>query len=361
MVRRPGDRALRVTMEARVAGRMRKWVIFWAVFGFWLLADLWTKHWADVSLATTRHPLPVVITEAEASKTLGEVLTARFGYTAAELPEVLLKMQRLQPAAAWTPETKPFAEDSPVGRARSLWIFWRDDRAMPPRRFDLVDGVLMHEWMSLAAPDKDRMATRSAANEALATETFATWLPQIYRKIDAELTTRLFAEQRVHPVAAAEAAMTPEGSVKVGETYLILERQVDVMGDWFKFTYAENPGAAFGFLKNLSADARYWIFFVLTLIAFVVIGNIVGRLPTTGWFVLSGFAGILAGAAGNFIDRLRYGYVIDFIDMDLGFMHWPTYNVADIAIAVGVITLLIDLTFNKQSVLAQKKPATEKA
>ena len=96
---------------------------------------------------------------------------------------------------------------------------------------------------------------------------------------------------------------------------------------------------------------------VLFIVAFVVIGSIVGRLPTEGWVVLSGFAGILAGAAGNFIDRLRYGYVIDFIDMDLGFMHWPTYNVADIAIALGVIALLLDLTFNKKSVLAQKKPA----
>lgn len=340
-----------------MTGRTRKWVIFWAVFGFWLLADLWSKHWADVSLGTTRHPLPVTITQEEATKTLGEVLTARFGYTADELPDVLVKMQRLQPAAAWKPEDKPFAADSPAGRSRSLWIFWRDDRTLPPRRFDLVDGGLMREWMSLTLAGKDSATVQTHTQEALADVTFATWLPEMFRKVDAELATSLFAEARVHPVAVAEAAMTAQSPVAVGETYLILERQVDVMGDWFKFTYAENPGAAFGFLKGLSADMRYWVFFLLTIVAFVVIGSIVGRLPTEGWVVLSGFAGILAGAAGNFIDRLRYGYVIDFIDMDLGFMHWPTYNVADIAIALGVIALLLDLTFNKKSVLAQKKPA----
>ena len=59
----------------------------------------------------------------------------------------------------------------------------------------------------------------------------------------------------------------------------------------------------------------------------------------------------MAGAAGNFVDRIRYGYVIDFIDMHLGFMHWPTYNVADIAITIGVVQLVIDIMFNKDSPL----------
>lgn len=341
-----------------MTGRTRKWVIFWAVFGFWLLADLWSKHWADVSLGTTRHPLPVTIAQDEANKTLGEVLTERFGYAAEDLPDVLLKMQRLQPAAAWKPEDKPFVAGSPASGVRSMWVFWRDDRTLPPRRIDLVDGVLAQEWMSLAMPGQDSAAVRAGVQEALANVTFATWFPEMLRKLDAEVVTKLFAEGRVHPVAPAEAAMTAQSPVKVGETYLILERQIDVMGDWFKFTYAENPGAAFGFLKGLSADVRYWVFFLLTLVAFIVIGSIVGKLPTEGWLVLASFAGILAGAAGNFIDRLRYGYVIDFIDMDLGFMHWPTYNVADIAIALGVIALLIDLSFNKKSVLAQKKPGS---
>ena len=70
---------------------------------------------------------------------------------------------------------------------------------------------------------------------------------------------------------------------------------------------------------------------------------------------------ILAGAAGNFVDRVRYGYVIDFIDMHLGFMRWPTYNVADIAITVGVIVLIGDILFNKDSPLAAPPKSPRKA
>ncbi len=342
-----------------MTAQTKKWLRFWAVFAFWLVGDLWSKHWADVSLATPRHPLPVIITEAEATKPLGQILTDRFGFTETELPGVLLRMQKLQPAAEWAVTDTPFADASPAGRARSLWVFWRDDRTLPPRRFDLSDGTLTREWLTLAHPDKDPAAIKALQTEALGTITFGDWFHEVFRKLDSDDVASLFADKRVHPMAPAEAAMTPQSAVAVGETYLVLERQVDVMGDWFKFTYAENPGAAFGFLKGLSADARYWVFFILTLIAFVVIGSIVAKLPAQSWLVLTCFAGILAGAAGNFIDRLRYNYVIDFIDMDLGFMHWPTYNVADIAIAVSVVLLLIDLTFNKQSVLAQKKPESK--
>lgn len=340
-----------------MTAQTKKWVRFWAVFAFWLVGDLWSKHWADVSLGTTRHPLPVVITEAEAQKPLGQILTDRFGFTETELPGVLLRMQKLQPAANWAATDKPFAADSPAGRARSLWVFWREDQTLPPRRFDLSDGSLTREWLALAHPEKAPAAVKALEIEALSAITFGDWFHEVYRKLDADDVPALFAEKRIYPMAPAEAAMTPQSPVKVGETYLVLERQIDVMGDWFKFTYAENPGAAFGFLKGLSADLRYWVFFLLTLVAFIVIGSIVSKLPAQSWFVLTCFAGILAGAAGNFIDRLRYNYVIDFIDMDLGFMHWPTYNIADVAIAVSVVLLLIDLTFNKQSVLAQKKPA----
>lgn len=337
-----------------MSAQTRKWLRFWVVFAVWLVADLWSKHWADTSLATTRHPLAVTIAQDEANKTLGEVLKDRFGFENEDLPPVLARMQRLQPAVGWKAEDKPFAADSPVGRTPALWVFWRDDRELPPRRFELVDGQLTNLWMALALPDKGPEAVGQAAAEVADQVTFASWFPAVFRKLGADEVPRLFAEGRVHPMALAEAAMTPQSPVAVGETYLVLHRQIDVMGDWFKFTYAENPGAAFGFLKGLSADARYWVFFFLTIVAFLVIGSIVSRLPTHSVLVLVCFAGILAGAAGNFIDRLRYGYVIDFIDMDLGFMHWPTYNVADIAISVSVVLLLIDLTFNKKSVLAQK-------
>ncbi len=334
----------------------KKWSIFWLGFAVWLVADLWSKHWADTNLATANHPLPVTIAADEVGKPLGEVLTARFGWSADEVRAQLATMEKLQPAIAATADSKPYERGGVADNARGLWVFWRDDRSLPPRRFPLNDRRELAKWLALGVPEAKPEAVNAVAQEASALKTFETWMPDIFHKIDSDQVAGFLADKRVHPMAYAEAAITAEAKVQAGETYLVLEHSVDVSGDWWKFSYAENPGAAFGFLKGVSPDLRQLIFMILTLVAFGVIGVVIKRLPPTGWVVASAFGAILAGAAGNFIDRIRYSYVIDFIDMDLGFMHWPTFNVADIAIAVGVISLLLDMTFNKNSLMAQKKP-----
>ena len=79
------------------------------------------------------------------------------------------------------------------------------------------------------------------------------------------------------------------------------------------------------------------------------------RIEARHRMVLVALTAILAGAIGNFIDRIRYGYVIDFIDMFLGSYHWPTYNVADIGISCGVVLLMLDITFNKDSPLVTEE------
>jgi signal peptidase II len=363
MVRRPwADGPSDSEQTWRMMSGSKKWIRFSVVFAVWLVADLWSKHWADVSLAGPRHPLPIAIGDDEVGRPLGDVLKGRLGWESQEIERNLPLVQKLAPAATWRAEDKPFAKDSPAAGVGALWVFWRDDQGLSPRRFDLIDRRLLVDWLTLAHPKTDRAEVVGVAQEGAAELTFADLLPAMFRKLDAAIVARLFAEGRIHP-AVQGGGFTMSTPVAAGETYLVLDHQIDVMGDWWKFTYAENPGAAFGFLKGLSPDVRHWVFMLLTLVAFIVIGSIVYRLPAEGWLVLTAFAGILSGAVGNFVDRIRYGFVIDFIDMDLGFMHWPTYNVADIAISLGVIALMVDLTFNKNSVLAQKKPteATEKA
>jgi signal peptidase II len=101
------------------------------------------------------------------------------------------------------------------------------------------------------------------------------------------------------------------------------------------------------------------LFFSLTLVVFLVILGILIRTEPRHWMVLVALTGVLAGAMGNFVDRIRYGYVIDFIDMDLGFMHWPTYNVADIGISCGVVLLMFDITFNPESPLVTEPETSE--
>lgn len=332
----------------------KKWVRFWLVFAVWLVADLWSKHWADTSLATPRHPIPVTIAAADAGKSLGEVLAARFEWEGEELAKKLAKMTKLEPAVDVANAANPFARGAVGDSAQGLWVFWRDDRALPPRRIELDDRRALMRWVALAVPEASAESVRDVVQEAVAEWSFADWLPEMFRKLDQDDAQRLLSEARVHPIPYATSALSASTPVASGETYLVLHHQVDVMGSWWKLVYAENPGAAFGFLKGVSPGFRQTLFMLLTLIAFVVIGSIVSRLPPRGWLVATAFAGILAGAAGNFIDRVRFGYVIDFIDMDLGFMHWPTYNVADIAISVGVVALLLDLFFNKNSLLATK-------
>jgi signal peptidase II len=104
---------------------------------------------------------------------------------------------------------------------------------------------------------------------------------------------------------------------------------------------AYNYGAAFSFLGDASGWQR-WFFIVL---AFVVMGVLVAwlrRLPAGDTTARVGLVLILGGAAGNVIDRLVYGYVIDFIDLFYGSWHWPTFNIADSAIFVGAFLLLLD-------------------
>jgi signal peptidase II len=117
---------------------------------------------------------------------------------------------------------------------------------------------------------------------------------------------------------------------------------------FFNFTYARNYGAAFSFL----GDAGGWQKYLFTAIAFVVSAYLVYLLKHNRqaqyWSNIA-FALILAGAIGNVTDRLMFGYVVDFLDFDLGFYRWPTFNVADIAIFIGAAMILLESFFTSES------------
>jgi len=113
---------------------------------------------------------------------------------------------------------------------------------------------------------------------------------------------------------------------------------------FFNFTYARNYGAAFSFL----GDAGGWQKYLFTGIAFAVSSYLLYLLKknemTERWMNCA-YALILSGAVGNVLDRLMFGYVVDFLDFDLGFYRWPTFNVADIAIFIGAAMIIIDSIF----------------
>jgi len=118
---------------------------------------------------------------------------------------------------------------------------------------------------------------------------------------------------------------------------------VHLIGNFLRFTYVENRGAAFGILQN---QRLFFIISTVVLVAFLIYMIVFNKKVTTATKLTLSL--ILSGAIGNFIDRLRLGYVIDFVDVRFGdFYDFPVFNVADSCLVVGVIILVILILFNK--------------
>ncbi len=122
---------------------------------------------------------------------------------------------------------------------------------------------------------------------------------------------------------------------------------IPVIDGFFNIVYVLNPGAAFGFLRNLDDSYRQLFFIVVTIIAIIFIFFLMKNEERT----LSSYAYalVLAGATGNLIDRIHTSYVVDFLDFYIGDYHWPAFNVADICISTGIAILIIDILFFKKS------------
>jgi signal peptidase II len=115
----------------------------------------------------------------------------------------------------------------------------------------------------------------------------------------------------------------------------------EVVPGYLGFHYAENCGAAFGMLRTAPAWVRALVFGVAGLGACVVLTTMFMR-GAGGPLFAGAVPLILSGAIGNLSDRVRHGFVVDFIQVDPAWFEYPTFNVADIAIAVGVGLLLLD-------------------
>lgn len=123
-------------------------------------------------------------------------------------------------------------------------------------------------------------------------------------------------------------------------SWLSLYETVVVM-PYFNLTMAHNEGAAFSFLSEAGGWQR-WLFIGLALVISVVLLVWLAKLKPTEKLEAISLSLILGGAIGNVIDRISYGYVIDFIDLYIGHNHWPVFNIADSAICIGAILLVAD-------------------
>jgi len=125
------------------------------------------------------------------------------------------------------------------------------------------------------------------------------------------------------------------------KTYLV--KKVSVIGDFFELIYVENRGAGWGMFKG-----QLWFLIMVTLIALGIFTYLMKDFDLKNRTMYSiSLILMVSGTFGNFIDRIFRGYVIDFLQFNFGSYSFPTFNIADSFLTIGVIILAIDVLFGK--------------
>jgi signal peptidase II len=149
------------------------------------------------------------------------------------------------------------------------------------------------------------------------------------------------AERRIFWIAAVVVILLDLITKIVAEAVLLRTPGIAVLGDWFQLRLVYNQGAAFGL--HLGPYSR-WIFLTVAIVAVVVLRRMSRTSPPGDWFRQLALGLVAGGAAGNLIDRIRSTRgVVDFLDVGVGALRWPTFNVADIAVSCGAIALVVSM------------------
>ncbi len=131
-----------------------------------------------------------------------------------------------------------------------------------------------------------------------------------------------------------------------------LHEAIPVIPNFFQLVHVRNTGAAFGIGANASSSLVPLLLNAGAIAVFCVVVVYALRSAVTDRLLQIGLHLILGGAIGNLLDRFRFGYVVDFLDVYVGRFHWPAFNVADSAICIGIALLFLDM---------RKKPEAEGA
>ena len=121
-----------------------------------------------------------------------------------------------------------------------------------------------------------------------------------------------------------------------------------IIPGFFDLVHIHNRGAAFGFLNRADIQWQTYFFIAVSALAVVLIFQLLRTVDRQDRVLFTGLGCILGGALGNLLDRIRVGHVIDFLDFYVGSLHWPAFNVADIAISIGGLCLLISFYRRKK-------------
>jgi len=125
------------------------------------------------------------------------------------------------------------------------------------------------------------------------------------------------------------------------DTHMTLHETIPVVNGFFNITYVRNPGAAFGFLADASPFLRALFLIGVSIFASGLIVYYIIKMKTEDILLTYGMSLILGGAVGNLIDRIRFGYVVDFVHWYWNGFHWPVFNLADSAISIAAVLLIV--------------------
>jgi signal peptidase II len=126
-----------------------------------------------------------------------------------------------------------------------------------------------------------------------------------------------------------------------------LYHSIAVVPGLFNLTHIHNPGGAFGFMASGHPGLRNLLFIGVSSLAMGLLIYFYRNTPKSHPFLATALAMIFGGAVGNLIDRLRFGEVVDFLDVYIGAYHWPAFNVADSGITIGIAIFIIHVVLGK--------------
>ncbi|MFH1529325.1 MAG: signal peptidase II [Pseudomonadota bacterium] len=322
-----------------------KWLLLVVIATGTVALDLGTKIWAEDALANREHPLVVELPAEDVGRLVSEVFTERLG-------DSVDPAWAVPAPAAIQVDADARILDSRILDQHVAFLYRSDDG----RTARLVRNELL-ERLRKAKESDDRGAVRDDAEAALQDVTVATYLTERVPRQGREDVREALEAGRVFSYPALSEAAAEGRRVETAGAWLVFDRRIEVVPGALDLIYAENPGAAWGFMRDLGPGIRRTFLGGVSLLAMFFILYMYRTVPRADRISQVAFASLLGGAMGNFWERLIQGYVVDFIDMYVGDSHWPTYNVADIAISVGVGLLLLQMIRKKSPFEALQKPA----
>ena len=164
-----------------------------------------------------------------------------------------------------------------------------------------------------------------------------------------------------HLLLMATIVLLDQGTKALVVRSLALHEYVPLVDGLLSLSHVRNRGAAFGILSDWDLPYQTVLLSALSLGALLAIAAYFVRLPPNARLPRAALALVLGGAVGNLVDRVRLGYVVDFVHVYWRRYQWPDFNVADSAITVGVTLLVLDILRSPGPSPADAKPSIDEA